>query len=52
MWLLVVCLVGVDSVADDGEVSVKSDARVVYSTGTCGWRIANRPHDPGRYHVL
>ena len=19
---------------------------------TCGWRIANRPHDPGRYHVL
>ena len=18
----------------------------------CGWRIANRPHDPGRYHVL
>ena len=26
-------------------VSVTADA-------ACGWRIANRPHDPGRYHVL
>ena len=25
---------------------------IIYFLGTCGWRIAHRPHDPGRYHVL
>ena len=37
--------------AADGDAVAVEDERAG-EVAACGWRIANRPHDPGRYHVL